>query len=55
MTVPYNPNENLKPLIEYRTEVDSIFLSMFTNDYLEDAGLGPMTVHIPANVIKGEF
>ncbi|KAJ8713144.1 hypothetical protein PYW08_008448 [Mythimna loreyi] len=52
LSVPYNPNENLKPLIEYRTEVDSIFLSMFTNDYLEDAGLGPMTVHIPANVTK---
>uniref|UniRef100_A0A2H1W5J8 separase n=1 Tax=Spodoptera frugiperda TaxID=7108 RepID=A0A2H1W5J8_SPOFR len=52
LTVPYNPNENLKPLLEYRTEVDSLYLSMFTNDYLEDAGLSPMTVHVPANVTK---
>ncbi|PZC82604.1 hypothetical protein B5X24_HaOG210048 [Helicoverpa armigera] len=52
LTVPYNPNENLKPLIEYRTEVDSIYLSMFTNDYLDDTPLGPVTVHIPANITK---
>ncbi|KAF9417442.1 hypothetical protein HW555_005445 [Spodoptera exigua] len=52
LTVPYNPNENLKPLLEYRTEVDSLYLSMFTNDYLEDDGLDPITVHIPANVTK---
>ncbi|CAH0696938.1 unnamed protein product [Spodoptera exigua] len=52
LTVPYNPNENLKPLLEYRTEVDSLYLSMFTNDYLEDSGLDPITVHIPANVTK---
>ncbi|CAH1641316.1 unnamed protein product [Spodoptera littoralis] len=52
LTVPYNPNENLKPLLEYRTEVDALYLSMFTNDYLEDARLGPMTVHVPANVTK---
>ncbi|KAJ0172900.1 hypothetical protein K1T71_011076 [Dendrolimus kikuchii] len=52
LTAPYNPNENLKPLDEYRTEINSINLSLFTNDYLEDCGLAPVTVNIPANVHK---
>ncbi|KAG6457866.1 hypothetical protein O3G_MSEX010537 [Manduca sexta] len=52
LTAPYNPNENLKPLEEYRTEINSIYLSLFTNDYLEDCGLPPITVNIPANVHK---
>ncbi|CAG4968095.1 unnamed protein product [Parnassius apollo] len=52
LTAPYNPNENLKPLNEYRCEIDSIYLSMFTNDYLDFNSVGPLTVEIPANVIK---
>ncbi|XP_075984062.1 extra spindle pole bodies like 1, separase [Anticarsia gemmatalis] len=52
LTVPYNPNENLLPLKEYRTDVDSIYLSMFTNDYLEVCCAGPITVHVPGNIVK---
>lgn len=52
LTVPYNPNENIMPLKEYRKEVDSIYLSMFTNEYLDNVGAGPVTVYIPSNVTK---
>ncbi|XP_072934655.1 separin [Epargyreus clarus] len=51
LTAPYNPNENLKPLPEYRTEINSIYLTMFSNDYLDTMD-GPITVNVPANVIK---
>lgn len=54
MTAPYNPNENLKPFEEYRTEMKSIFISLLTNDYL-DPDMGPITVDIPANVTKGMY
>ncbi|XP_063368810.1 uncharacterized protein LOC134657186 [Cydia amplana] len=50
LTAPYNPNENLKPFDEYKTEIDSLYLSMFTNDYTEECEFGPVTVNIPANV-----
>ncbi|XP_028026735.1 separin [Bombyx mandarina] len=52
LTAPYNPNENLKQMDEFRTEVDSIYLSVFTNDYLDDSDLGPFTINIPANQHK---
>ncbi|XP_047999592.1 uncharacterized protein LOC125236716 [Leguminivora glycinivorella] len=50
LSAPYNPNENLKPFDEYKTEIDSLYLSMFTNDYTEQCEFGPVTVNIPANV-----
>lgn len=53
LTAPYNPNENLKPFEEYRTEMKSIFISLLTNDYMHP-DMGPVTVDIPANVTKGE-
>ncbi|XP_049878893.1 uncharacterized protein LOC126375866 [Pectinophora gossypiella] len=52
LTAPYNPNENIKPLSEYRTEINSIYLSVFTNDYLDKTGLGPININVPANVTK---
>ncbi|XP_026740569.1 separin-like [Trichoplusia ni] len=52
LTVPYNPNENLKPLNEYRTDVTSLFLCTYTNDYQDDSVIPPITVHIPANITK---
>ncbi|CAG9103949.1 unnamed protein product [Plutella xylostella] len=51
LTTPYNPNENLKPLNDYRTEIDSIYITVLTNDYLDDS-VGPFTVVVPANVVK---
>ncbi|XP_050353492.1 uncharacterized protein LOC126775525 [Nymphalis io] len=53
LTAPYNPNENLKLFVEYRTEIDSIYLTLLSNDYL-DQDIGPITIEIPANVTKGE-
>ncbi|XP_052752014.1 uncharacterized protein LOC113509441 [Galleria mellonella] len=50
LTAPYNPNENLKPMNEFRTEIYSIYLTVFTNDYLSETG--PFTVNIPANLNK---
>ncbi|KAM3959521.1 extra spindle pole bodies like 1, separase [Aphomia sociella] len=50
LTAPYNPNENLKPLNEFRTEINSLYLTVLTNDYLD--GTGPFTINIPANVNK---
>ncbi|XP_053617499.1 uncharacterized protein Sse isoform X2 [Plodia interpunctella] len=50
LTAPYNPNENLKSFELVRTEIDSIYLTMYSNDYLGDHG--PLTVRIPANVHK---
>lgn len=55
LTAPYNPNENLKPFTEYRTEINSIYLTLFTNDYLEYVENKPITVEIPANVTNGKF
>ncbi|CAH2051711.1 unnamed protein product, partial [Iphiclides podalirius] len=52
LTAPYNPNENLKPLNEYRCEIDSIYLSVFTNEYFDFNNIGPLTIEIPANIIK---
>ncbi|CAB3256831.1 unnamed protein product [Arctia plantaginis] len=52
LTVPYNPNENLMPLKEYRKDVNSIYVSMFTNDYVDSNAAGPITVHIPCNITK---
>lgn len=54
LTVPYNPNENLMSMKEYRKDVDSIYISMFTNDYLESTATGPITVHIPSKITKGK-
>ncbi|XP_064074438.1 uncharacterized protein LOC113395504 [Vanessa tameamea] len=53
LTAPYNPNENLKPFVDYRTEIDCLYLTVLTNDYL-DQDIGPLTIEIPANVTKGE-
>ncbi|CAH0714013.1 unnamed protein product, partial [Brenthis ino] len=53
LTAPYNPNENLKPFNEYRSEINSIYVTLLSNDYL-DTNTGPITVEIPANVTKGE-
>ncbi|XP_060806658.1 uncharacterized protein LOC106133222 [Amyelois transitella] len=50
LTAPYNPNENLKTLDEFKLEINSIYLTMYTNDYLGDHV--PLTVNIPANVNK---
>ncbi|XP_073948672.1 extra spindle pole bodies like 1, separase isoform X2 [Choristoneura fumiferana] len=50
LTAQYNPNENLKPFVEYSTEISSIYLSMFTNDFIDQCDCGPITVNIPANV-----
>ncbi|VVC97061.1 unnamed protein product, partial [Leptidea sinapis] len=50
LTAPYNPNENFKSMNDYRNEVNSIFLSVFTNDYLGSEG--PITVTMPANIVK---
>ncbi|KAJ2942982.1 hypothetical protein O0L34_g15173 [Tuta absoluta] len=52
ITAPYNPNENLKRLSDYRSEITSIFVSMFTNDYIDGTDVGPLTVSIPANATK---
>ncbi|KAL4708912.1 hypothetical protein ACJJTC_010957 [Scirpophaga incertulas] len=52
LTVPYNPNENLKPLVEHRMEINSIYLTMFRNDFLDVTNYGSLTVKIPANVTK---
>ncbi|XP_059053319.1 uncharacterized protein LOC131847699 [Achroia grisella] len=50
LTAPYNPNENIKPMNEFRTEIYSIYLTVFSNDYLN--GIGPFTINVPANVNK---
>ncbi|KAI8442477.1 hypothetical protein MSG28_005972 [Choristoneura fumiferana] len=55
LTAQYNPNENLKPFVEYSTEISSIYLSMFTNDFIDQCDCGPITVNIPANVPGGIF
>ncbi|RVE40392.1 hypothetical protein evm_014958 [Chilo suppressalis] len=52
LTAPYNPNENLKPQIEYKIEINSLYLTMYSNEYLDRTDFGPMTVNIPANVTK---
>ncbi|RVE45533.1 hypothetical protein evm_009798 [Chilo suppressalis] len=54
LTAPYNPNENLKPQIEYKIEINSLYLTMYSNEYLDRTDFGPMTVNIPANVTKGQ-
>ncbi|CAG9791650.1 unnamed protein product [Diatraea saccharalis] len=52
LTAPYNPNENLKPQIEYKIEINSLYLTMYSNEYLDKTEFGPMTINIPANVTK---
>ncbi|XP_052739083.1 separin [Bicyclus anynana] len=52
LTAHYNPNENLKPFSEYRSEISSIYLTLMTNDYSDLTSFGPLTVEIPANVTK---
>ncbi|XP_045518099.1 separin isoform X2 [Pieris brassicae] len=48
LTSRYNPEENVKPFDEFKTDISSIFITMFTNDYVDK----PMSVLIPANVTK---
>lgn len=52
LTAPYNPNENLKPLDEFKTEISSIYLSVLTNDYIDCDAYGAYTMHLPANSVK---
>ncbi|CAH2266281.1 jg17830 [Pararge aegeria aegeria] len=52
LTAPYNPNENLKPFTEYRTEISSIYLTLLTNDYMDHTDIEPFTVEVPANITK---
>lgn len=54
LTAPNNPNDNFKTLAEYQSEIDSIYLSVFRNDYTDECG-GLFTVNIPANVTKGKI
>ncbi|XP_045503315.1 uncharacterized protein LOC123700208 [Colias croceus] len=49
LTAPYNPNENIKPHTEYRCDINSVYLTVYSNDYLND---GPLTVTVPANITK---
>ncbi|XP_041972055.1 separin [Aricia agestis] len=50
LTTRFNPNENLKPQTEYRTEIDAIYITLLTNDY--STQYGPLTVCAPANITK---
>nr|XP_034827801.1 separin [Maniola hyperantus] len=52
LTSPYNPNENLKPFTDYRTEISSVYLTLLTNNYLDYMNFGPITVEVQANVTK---
>ncbi|CAG9559334.1 unnamed protein product [Danaus chrysippus] len=48
LTAPYNPNENLKPLTDYRTEITSMYITVLSNKYCDS----PLTIEVPANVTK---
>ncbi|XP_013145878.1 PREDICTED: separin [Papilio polytes] len=52
LTAAYNPNENLKPQKEFKTEISSFYLTMLKNDYIDMNDVGPLTVNIPAYVHK---
>ncbi|KOB76374.1 Separin [Operophtera brumata] len=53
LTAPYNPQENLKPVSEYRKEMDSIYMSVFTNDYMDD--IGPFTVNELYSILEENY
>ncbi|KPI95957.1 Separin [Papilio xuthus] len=52
LTAAYNPNENLKPQKEFKTEISSFYMTMLKNDYINVNNVGPLTVNVPAYVHK---
>ncbi|XP_045539175.1 uncharacterized protein LOC106713033 [Papilio machaon] len=52
LTAAYNPNENLKPQKEFKTEISSFYLTMLKNDFIDLYNVGPLTVNVPAYVHK---